>query len=79
MSAIHSDISDRVDVKRLRDKRDASVCDRSDFFVRSVCASDVSGIDNAARIYYNFISDTPIPAYRIAALLNSEKESDVLS
>ena len=36
-------------------------------------------IDNAARIYYNFISDTPIPAYRIAALLNSEKESDVLS
>ena len=36
-------------------------------------------IDNAARIYYNFISDTPIPTYRIAALLNSEKESDVLS
>lgn len=36
-------------------------------------------IDNAARIYYNFISDTPIPAYRIAALMNSEKESDVLS
>ena len=52
-------------------------------FNREAYRSDVMEkkpwIDNAARIYYNFISDTPIPAYRIAALMNSEKESDVLS
>ena len=52
-------------------------------FNREAYRSDITEkktwLDNSARIYYNFISETPIPAYRITALMNSEKKSGVPS